>query len=120
MAITNIGLNTIRSLIGSPQPTIPTHVAIGSGTTAFNATDTSLEKENARVGMTSYDVSVNKIVTYVADFSSTAISGLDVSEFGMFNASSAGSIFNRQVITNLVFQGDRELQIQTSFRVSGA
>ena len=120
MAITTNGLNTIRGLIGSPQPTIPTHIAIGSGTTSFNVSDTALEKENARVGMTSYDQSTNKVVTYIADFSSTTLSGLDVSEFGMFNAVSAGSIFNRETLNNLVFEGDRELQIQTSFRISGA
>ena len=120
MAITDVGLNTIRSLLGSPQPTIPTHMAVGSGTTIFNATDTSLEKENARTSLTSYDQATSKVVTYIADFSSTAISGLDVSEFGMFNAVSAGSIFNREIIDNLSFEGDRELQIQTSFRVSGA
>ena len=120
MAITTIGLNTIRSLIGSPQPTIPTHTAIGSGTTAFAVADTNLEKENVRNALTSYDMSNSKVVTYIGDFSSTAISGLDVSEFGLFNAVSNGSIFNREVISNLSFSGDRELQIQTSFRVSGA
>ena len=122
MAITNIGLNTIRSLLGSPQPTQPTHMAIGSGTNAFNVTDTQLEGENARTGLTSYDQSTNKIVTYIADLSSTAVSGLTVGEFGLFNtgAVSTGSIFNREVITPLTFEGDREIQIQVSFRVSGA
>ena len=122
MAITDIGLNTIRSLIGSPQPTIPTDMAIGSGTTAFDAGDSQLEKENDRVNLTSYDISTNKVVTYIADFNSTSISGLDVSEFGLFNDPTAdtGSIFNRQVITPLTFEGDRELQVQVTFRVSGA
>ena len=97
-------------------------MAIGSGTNAFNVTDTQLEGENARTGLTSYDQSTNKIVTYIADLSSTAVSGLTVGEFGLFNtgAVSTGSIFNREVITPLTFEGDREIQIQVSFRVSGA
>ena len=120
MAITTVGLNTVRGLISSPQPVIPTHMAIGSGTTAFAVGDTTLEKENDRNALTSYDNSISKIATYVADFSSTEISGVNVSEFGLFNASSNGSLFQREVINNLVFAGDRELQIQTSFRISGA
>lgn len=120
MAITTDGLNTIRSLIGSPQPTIPTHMAIGSGTTAFDIANASLVKENDRNELTSYDLSVNKVGTYVADFSSTEVSGLDVTEFGLLNAGTAGSLFHREVITKLTFEGERELQIQTSFRYSGA
>ena len=122
MAITDIGLNTMRSLLGSPQPTIPTYMAIGSGTTAFNVADTQLEGENERNALTSYDQATNKVVTYIADWSSTEASGLTVGEFGLFNTDtvSTGSIFNREVITPLTFEGDRELQIQVSFRVSGA
>lgn len=122
MAITNIGINTIRGLIGSPQPTNPTHLAIGSGTTAFAVTDTQLEGEVDRNELTSYDNSVNKVATFIADFSSTEISGLNVSEFGLFNTGTVdtGSIFQREVITNLAFEGDRELQVQVSLRVSGA
>ena len=120
MGITTVGLNTIRSLIGSPQPTIPTHIAIGSGTTAFNVSDTSIEKENDRNALTSYDMSIAKIGTYVSDFSSTEISGLNISEFGLINAASAGSLFNRETMTPITFEGDRELQIQISLRVSGA
>ena len=120
MAITTVGLNTIRSLCGSPQPTIPTHIAIGSGTTAFDVGNTSLEKENDRNAITSYDLSIGQVGTYVADFGSVEISGLDVTEFGMINAVSAGSIFNREVIDKLTFAGDRELQIQVSLRYSGA
>ena len=120
MGITTIGLNTIRGLAGSPQPTIPTHMAIGSGTTAFNVTDTTLEKEIDRNSLTSYDMSIAKIGTYIGDFSSTDISGLDVSEFGMINATTNGSLYQRQTIDNLTFEGDRELQIQVSFRYSGA
>lgn len=120
MGLAIVGLQTISAILGSPAPTIPTHMAIGSGTTAFAVGDTKLEKENDRNALTSYDTSVSKVSTYVADFSSTAVSGLDVSEFGMLNAASAGSLFQREVITNLEFEGDRELQINVSFRVSGA
>lgn len=120
MAITVVGLNTIRSLAGSPQPTIPTHMAIGSGTTAFNDSDTALDYEVDRNALTSYDLSVNKVGTYIANFSSTEISGLNVSEFGLINSITNGSLFHREVIDNLFFEGDRELQIQTSLRYSGA
>jgi len=122
MAITTVGLNTIRSLMGSPQPTIPTHMAIGSGTNSFAVGDTQLEGENERNPLTSYDLATSKIVTYIADWSSTEVSGLTVGEFGLVNTDTVdtGSIFNREVITPLTFEGDRELQIQVSFRVSGA
>ena len=120
MGITTVGFNTIRSLTGSPQPSIPTYMVIGSGTTAFSDSDTELEKENNRNNLTSYGFGTPKVVTYIGDFSSTDISGTDVSEFGVINAATNGSLFQRQAIDNLSFVGDRELQVQVSFRYSGA
>jgi len=120
MGITVDGLNTIRSLCGSPQPTQPTHIAVGSGAVAFADTDTALGGELDRNAITDYDMSTSKVITYTSNFSSTELSGLTINEFGIFNAVSAGSLFQREVIGSIAFEGDRELQIQAAFRFSGA
>lgn len=108
-------------ILGSDIMSRPSHTAIGAGSTAFDVAGSLLVSENDRGNFTTIDLATPKEVTYVTDFSSTDISGLTVAEHGVFNQSGLdlGSIFNREVLTgSLVFVGDRELQVQTTFRFS--
>lgn len=113
--LVDTGIQTIAGAMGG-SGAIPTHLAIGTGSDTITAADTTLLTETDRNALTSLDTSVAKDVTYTADFGSVEISGTALSEFGLFNASSAGSMFNREVVTADAFEGDRELQIQTTFR----
>jgi len=109
------GVATIAGVMGG-SGIIPTHLAIGTGSDTITAGDTTLLTEGDRNELTSTDTSVAKDVTYTADFGSVEISGTTLTEFGLFNASTAGSMFNREVISADTFEGDRELQIQNTFR----
>ena len=109
------GIETIAGAMGG-SGAIPTHLAIGTGSDTITAGDTTLLTETDRNTLTSLDTSVAKDVTYTADFGSVEISGTTLTEFGLFNDSSAGSMFNREVIPADTFEGDRELQIQNTFR----
>lgn len=116
MVITNNGLDAIAALIGN-SGTTPGFIAIGSGDTAASTTDTTLEFETDRNTVTSTDLTIPQNVTWIADYSSTEISGLTLTEFGLFNAGAGGTLFNREVVGSIVFEGDRELQVQTTFRI---
>ena len=115
MVITTDGLDSMAGVIGN-SGTAPGYIAIGSGTTAANIADTSLEKEFDRNGVTSTDLTISKNVTWIGDFSSTEVSGLTFTEFGLMNQSTNGNIFNREVVGSIAFEGDRELQIQITYK----
>lgn len=110
------GIETMAGVIGSGIVLRPTHAAIGTGSDTLTAGDTALLTETDRNAFTSVDLTVAKDATFVADFSSTEISGTAMQEYGLFNAAAAGSMFNREIISTITFEGDRELQLQTTFR----
>ena len=110
------GIETIAAVIGSDINGRPTHAAIGIGSDTLTAGDTALLTETDRNAFTSVDLTVAKDTTFIADFSSTEISGTAMQEFGLFNAAAAGSMFNREIVATITFEGDRELQLQTTFR----
>ena len=117
MVITTDGLDAMAGVIGN-SGTAPGYIAIGSGTTAANIADTTLEKEWDRNGVTSTDLTISKNVTWIGDFSSTEVSGLTFTEFGLLNNAVAGvgNIFNREVVGSIAFEGDRELQVQITYK----
>jgi len=113
--ITTVGLESISNIIGA-SGTVPGFIGIGSGTTAAAIGDTALEYETDRNAVTSTDITLSKTTTWIADFSSTEISGLTFTEFGLFNSGAGGDMFHRQVVGSIAFEGDRELQVQTTFK----
>ncbi len=115
MGLVDTGIRTIAGALGG-SGTIPTHCAIGTGSTTVVAGDTALNAETDRNTITSLDTSIAKDVTYTADFSSVEISGTTLAEWGLFNAATAGSLFLREAIADDAFEGDRELQIQATLR----
>lgn len=74
-------------------PTAMSHMAVGSGTVDPVVGDTTLGTELARVALTS-STSALAVVTYVASFSQGVGTGA-VTEAGIFNASSAGTMLCR-------------------------
>jgi len=111
------GIETIAGAMGDIG-SIPTHIAIGTGSDTITAGDTTLLTETDRNALTELDTSVAKDVTYIADYGSVELSGTTLTEFGLFNQSGTdlGSMFTREVITGIAFEGDRELQIQATLR----
>jgi hypothetical protein len=80
-------------LSSSPAGDAMSHYAIGSGTTDPAAGDTALETELARVSLTSRTDSTN-VVTYVGTFPAGTGTGA-VTEYGILNASSGGTLLAR-------------------------
>jgi len=118
MGITENGLRAIAAIIGGSGLNVPSHTAIGSGTTAESVNDTTLDKEFDRNPVSSVSLSIPKNVTWITDFDSVEISGLNFTEFGLFNSGTGGNLFHREVTGSILFEGDRELQVQSTFRFS--
>ncbi len=124
MTLTTDCLKSMAAIMGG-SGAIPSYIAVGAGSTAPVSGNTALVSETVRKGITSIDLTVAKDVTYIADYSSTELSGTVFAEWGLFNASTAGSMFKRETfptVGSIVFAGDLELQIQSTIRfgISGA
>jgi hypothetical protein len=95
--VVTTGKNFIASRMKDATATAMTHMAIGSGTTAAAVGDTTLGTELGRVALTSTTVTTNN-VAYVATFPAGTGTGA-VTEAGLFNASSSGTLLCRTVFS---------------------
>lgn len=91
--VVTTGKNFVASRIKDATTTAMTHMAIGTGSVAAAAGDTALGSEAARNTLTSTTVT-NNVVTYVATFGAGSGTGA-ITEAGLFNAASAGTMFCR-------------------------
>lgn len=93
--VVTTGLNYIASRMRDATATAMSHMAIGSGTATAAAANTALGTELGRVSLTSTTVSGNG-VSYVASFGPAVGTGA-ITEAGLFNASSGGTMLCRTV-----------------------
>lgn len=107
--VVDAGLDFIASRMGGTSSDIMSHMAIGSGTTAANAADTTLGTELGRVALTASTVTDNAIA-YVATFGAGVGAGA-VTEAGILNAASAGDMLCRTVFSVVNKAADDSLQI---------
>ena len=95
--VVTAGKGYVASRMKDASATAMSHMAIGSGTTAAAAGNTALGTELGRVSLTSTTVSSN-VVTYVATFAAGTGTGA-VTEAGILNASSSGTMLCRTVFS---------------------
>jgi hypothetical protein len=93
--VVTTGKNYIASKIVATtnSPASMTHMAIGTGTSSPAAGDTALGTQTGRVSLSGSSVSSNAI-TYTATFPAGTGDGA-ITEAGIFNASSAGTMLCR-------------------------
>lgn len=116
--ITNTGMAGIASRInGAGAEDAFTYIAIGTGTTGANVTDTTLETEivadggergSATASRTTTDVT-NDTARLILTFNFTGT--IAVTEAGALNAASVGVLLNRQVFTAVNVTNGDSLQI---------
>jgi len=88
--ITNAGFDLMCNVLGlNAQPSDITHMAIGSGV-AGTATATTLTSEDQR----ETTVYAHSAGTKTCTFTTTFTTVVAATEYGLLNASSAGSLFN--------------------------
>jgi len=91
------GKEFVASRMEGTTDAVMSHMAIGTGSTAAAAGDSALGSESARVALTSTTVTNNE-VAYVATFpANTPSSAAAITEAGLFNASSSGTMLCRTV-----------------------
>ena len=95
--VVTAGKGYVASRMKDATATAMSHMAIGSGSTAAAAGDSSLGTELGRVALTSTAVS-GAVVTYTATFGAGTGTGA-VTEAGILNASSSGDLLCRTVFS---------------------
>jgi hypothetical protein len=94
--VVTAGLGHIADqLSASPGQGAMSHMAVGTGTTAANATDTALGTQLDRNALTSRTDS-GAVVTYVGTWAAADGTGA-ITEYGIFNAASDGTMLARYV-----------------------
>lgn len=97
--VVTAGLGFIASRMTGTAANVMSHMAIGTGSTAAAAGNTTLGTESARVALTS-TTPTGPAVAYVASFpAGTPASLTAITEAGIFNASSAGTMLCRTVFS---------------------
>ena len=112
--ITNAGFaGAAGRLMGSGAPAAFTYIAVGTGATAAAVTDTTLQTETATSGLSRVSGTVSLVTTTVtndtAQVTNTfSVSGtVAVTESGVLNAASVGTLLCHQVFTAInVINGD--------------
>ncbi|MCF8719204.1 phage tail protein [Nitrospina gracilis] len=95
LLVTDAGLDHIAAAMSDSPETAMSHMAVGTGSIAAAAGDTTLETELSRIALTSKTASNNK-VTYSATFGAGVATGA-LTEVGILNAASLGTLLTRIV-----------------------
>jgi len=125
--ITNASLAEMSGLVGnSGSKTAFTYLAVGTGTTPANATDTTLETEITDSGLARAASTVSQETTTATDdtlqlLKAWTVSGSKaVTECGALNAASAGTLLGRQVFSAVNVVSTDVLQLTYKFIFAGA
>lgn len=114
--IVSIGKQFIMERLISNIPTQINHMAIGSGTTAPVSTDSTLEAELSRLGI-GMPLRNNTTVTFTGIFPAGNGTGT-ISEAGLFNALSGGTMLARTTFTPIEKGVDDTLAISWHIALS--
>ena len=108
--VVSAGLNFICSRMKDTTDGAMSHMALGSGTTAASASDTDMESIlGSREALDSTTVSTNTI-TYVSSFEAGDATGA-VTEAGIFNASTGGTMLCRVVFATVNKASDDTMSV---------
>lgn len=91
--VVTAGLTLIAQRLLSAAEAVPSHMAVGTGSTPPASGDTALETELTRVAFTSATNTANDI-EFVGTFGAGVGTGV-ITEAGNFNAGVAGTMLNR-------------------------
>lgn len=99
--VTSAGLNLVRDLLDGDSVAGITHFAVGTGTAAVTALDTALGSEVFRDNVTSRETTPQQL-TVKYYLGSAEANGSALSEAGLANASSGGTLFARVLLTPVI------------------
>jgi hypothetical protein len=114
--VVTVGKEFVASRMVGTASNVMSHMALGSGTAAAAAGDTTLGTELGRVALAGSTAASN-VVTYTATFSAGTATGA-VTEAGIFNASSAGTMLCRTVFSVVNKGVDDALSVTWTITIS--
>ena len=122
MVFTNYGTQALAWQLGSNLTNnYISYFAIGSGSGTALVTNVTLANETGtRVAITgSPDFTAARIVTFVGDYAANQISGLQLTEFGLFHSGAVleGSTWLRESFTAVSFDGSVELSLSAAIQL---
>jgi len=97
--VTTAGRNRYAALLTEESTAFPDYIAVGTGTTAAATSDTALETEVDRNQIVGRSNSTG-VSTYKAFFGKDEANGSLLSEAGLFDLSSAGTMFCRALFAS--------------------
>jgi len=117
--IVNVGFDFIADAIGksASRPSVMGYIALGTGTTAAAATQSALVTEIDRNAATYAHTAGTKTFTFTADFLAGDATGA-ITEAGVFNAATAGIMFDRVVFPVVNKGADDSLTAVFTFTMS--
>ena len=116
--IVDTGLDYIASRMSGTSENVMSHMAVGTGSTAAAAADTALGTELDRNALTSTTVTDNAIA-FVCSWAAGDGTG-SLTEAGLFNASSAGTMLCRTVFGTVTKAADDSMTITWTITVSAS
>ena len=121
MVFTNAGAQQLTWAIGSSiSNNYVQSIGIGSGSGTALVTNATLLAEHTRAMQTgSPNFITARKITFQGDFNSAIMSGLTLTEFGLFRSGTVniGSVWQREAFGSLTFDGTNELQITTTLEI---
>lgn len=98
ITVKNLIVTTGRNWLASRMtatPSLMSHMAVGTGVNAAALGDTTLQTEAGRVALAS-SATANNVTTYSATFGAGVATGA-ITEAGILNAASSGTLLNRAI-----------------------
>lgn len=117
--ILNVGFDFIANAIGdaNSRPAVIGYTAVGTGTTAVAASQTSLVTELARKAATYSHTTGTKVFSFTTYFAAGEATGA-ITEAGVCNASSGGIFLDRVTFAVINKAADDELTTNFQFTLS--
>lgn len=117
--ILNVGFDFIANAIGNAnsRPAVIGYTAVGTGTTAVAASQTSLVTELARKAATYSHTTGTKVFSFTTYFAAGEATGA-ITEAGVCNASSGGIFLDRVTFAVINKAADDELTTNFQFTLS--
>lgn len=114
--VVTVGKNFVASRMVGVASNVMSHMAIGSGATAAVVGDTALQTELGRVALGSSTATTN-VASYTATFPAGTGTG-SITEAGILNASSAGTLLCRTVFGVVTKSATDALSINWNITIS--
>ena len=115
--IVDAWLATIRNVMYGDSEAMPSHLAVGTGTTGETANDVALESEvypdgSNRSAIDSKSKPSSKAVQFQMNVSASQLDGVALTECGLLNAATGGTLVNRTTHSAINKTTDFELRYQ--------